>query len=187
MKKTIFTITLSVFLFHANVEAQLFGKKKKQEEKSKTEKPKGDFKDYKDIIKGDVKSDDGLFTTHELDGKLYYEIPFDKLEKDLLLVSRIVKLPDNFGGGYINAGSKVNEQVVRWHKRDKNIDLKVISFQNESDEDSPIYKSVEANNFFPILYSTKIEAVNPDSTAYLVDVSSLFTDEQNPRSHQNTH
>lgn len=177
MKKTIFTITLSVFLFHANVEAQLFGKKKKQEEKSKTEKPKGDFKDYKDIIKGDVKSDDGLFTTHELDGKLYYEIPFDKLEKDLLLVSRIVKLPDNFGGGYINAGSKVNEQVVRWHKRDKNIDLKVISFQNESDEDSPIYKSVEANNFFPILYSTKIEAVNPDSTAYLVDVSSLFTDE----------
>lgn len=114
-----------------------------------------------------------------MDGKLYYEIPFDKLEKDLLLVSRIVKLPDNFGGGYINAGSKVNEQVVRWYKRDKNIDLKVISFQNESDEESPIYKSVEANNFFPILYSSKIEAINPDSSAYLVDVSSLFTDEVN--------
>lgn len=177
IKKAILTITLSVFLFHANVEAQLFGKKKKQEESKKTEKPKGDLKNYKDIIKGDVKSDVGLFTTHELDGKLYYEIPFDKLEKDLLLVSRIVKLPDNFGGGYINAGSKVNEQVVRWYKRDKNIDLKVISFQNESDEESPIYKSVEANNFFPILYSSKIEAINPDSTAYLVDVSSLFTDE----------
>jgi hypothetical protein len=177
IKKAILTITLCVFLFHANVEAQLFGKKKKQEESKKTEKPKGDLKNYKDIIKGDVKSDVGLFTTHELDGKLYYEIPFDKLEKDLLLVSRIVKLPDNFGGGYINAGSKVNEQVVRWYKRDKNIDLKVISFQNESDEESPIYKSVEANNFFPILYSSKIEAINPDSTAYLVDVSSLFTDE----------
>ncbi|WP_296623480.1 zinc-dependent metalloprotease [Marivirga sp.] len=177
MKKLIFTITLCIFFIQTDATAQLFGKKKKQEEKNKTEKPKGDLKDYKEIIKGDVKSDVGLFTTHELDGKLYYEIPFDKLEKDLLLVSRIVKLPDNFGGGYINAGSKVNEQVVRWYKRDKNIDLKVISFQNESDEDSPIYKSVEANNFFPILYSSKIEAINPDSTAYLVDVSSLFTDE----------
>ncbi|MGM0581164.1 MAG: zinc-dependent metalloprotease [Bacteroidota bacterium] len=176
MKKLLYTITLSFFLFNTDATAQLFGKKKNKEE-TKTEKPKGDLKDYKDIIKGDVKSDEGLFTTHELDGKLYYEIPFDKLEKDLLLVSRIAKLPDNFGGGYINAGSKVNEQVVRWNKRDKHIDLKVISFQNESDEDSPIYKSVEANNFYPILYSSKIEAINPDSTAYLVDVSSLFTEE----------
>jgi hypothetical protein len=177
MKLLIVTITLILFFVQPDASAQLFGKKKKQEEKNKTEKPKGDFKDYKDIIKGDVKSDEGLFTTHQIDEKLFYEIPFDKLEKDLLLVSRIVKLPDNFGGGYINAGSKVNEQVVRWYQRDKNIDLKVISFQNESDEDSPIYKSVEANNFFPILYSSKIEAINPDSTAYLVEVSSLFTSE----------
>ena len=177
MKQLILTFALSLFLFQNDATAQLFGKKKKTDEKAKTEKSKGDFKNYSEIIKGDVKSDEGLFTTHEIDGKLYYEIPFEKLEKDMLLVSRIVKLPDNFGGGYINAGSKMNEQVVRWYKRDKNIDLKVISFQNVSDEESPIYKSVEANNFFPILYSSKIEAINPDSTAYLVDVSSLFTDE----------
>lgn len=164
-------------MIQADATAQLFGKKKDKEDKSKTEKPSSELKNYDKIIKGDVKSDEGLFTTHELDGKLYYEIPFDKLEKDMLLVTRIVKLPDNFGGGYINAGSKMNEQVVRWYKRDQNIDLKVISFQNVSDEESPIYKSVEANNFFPILYSSKIEAINPDSTAYLVDVSSLFTDE----------
>jgi len=177
MKKLILTLTISLFLFQTDAAAQLFGKKKNKDNKEKNETPKGDFKNYNEIIKGEVKSDNGLFTTHQIDDKLYYEIPFDKLEKDLLLVSRIVKLPDNFGGGYINAGSKVNEQVVRWYKRDKHIDLKVISFQNESDEDSPIYKSVEANNFFPILYSSKIEALNPDSTAYLVEVSSLFTEE----------
>ena len=134
MKKILFTLTLSFFLIQTDASAQLFGKKKKDEKKDHPEKKKGDFKDYSDIIKGDVKSDIGLFTIHQIDDKLYYEIPFDILEKDLLLVSRIVKLPDNFGGGYINAGSKVNEQVVRWYKRDKNIDLKVISFQNVSDE-----------------------------------------------------
>ncbi|WMN06668.1 zinc-dependent metalloprotease [Marivirga arenosa] len=177
MKQLLFVLSISMLFSYQTANAQLFGKKKKASETKKTEKPKGEFKNYADIIKAGVKSDDGLFTVHQKDGKLYYEIPFDKLEKDLLLVSRIVKLPDNFGGGYINAGSKVNEQVVRWYKRDKNIDLKVISFTNESDEESPISKSVEANNFFPILFSTEIEAVNPDSTAYLVDVSKLYTEE----------
>jgi len=177
MKQLLFVLSISMLFSYQTANAQLFGKKKKASETKKTEKRKGEFKNYADIIKTGVKSDDGLFTVHQKDGKLYYEIPFDKLEKDLLLVSRIVKLPDNFGGGYINAGSKVNEQVVRWYKRDKNIDLKVISFTNESDEESPISKSVEANNFFPILFSTEIEAVNPDSTAYLVDVSKLYTEE----------
>src|SRR5690606_20278672 len=75
---------------------------------------------------------------------------------------------------YVNAGSKVAEQVVRWSKRGDNVDVKVINFENQSDEESPIYQSVEANNFFPILYSTKILAYNLDSTAVVVEVNSLF-------------
>ncbi|GAA5031470.1 glutaminyl-tRNA synthetase [Marivirga lumbricoides] len=171
-------ILLSGFICHS-ANAQLFGKKNKN---SKTEEApkknkKSEYKSYKELVGNSSATDEGLFTTHRVDEKLYYEIPFKLLEKDMLLVSRIAKLPDDFGGGYINAGSKVNEQVVRWYKRDKNIDLKVISFQNESEEQSPIYKSVEANNFFPILYSTKIEGFNNDSSALLIEVSSLFTNE----------
>ncbi|HET8859676.1 zinc-dependent metalloprotease [Marivirga sp.] len=176
-KQLLLILTLLFFSGQTELKAQLFGKKDKKEEKKESTKPKSDFKKYSEIIKGKVDSDEGLFTTHRIDDKLYYEIPFDLLEKDMLLVSRIAKLPDNFGGGYINAGSKLNEQVVRWYKRDKNIDLKVISFQNVSDEESPIYKSVEANNFFPILFSSKIEAINPDSTAYLMEVTELFSKE----------
>src|SRR5690606_10879001 len=37
-----------------------------------------------------------------------------------------------------------------------------------------IYQSVIANNFFPILYSTKVVAINPDTNAVLVEVNSLF-------------
>lgn len=163
----------------STAEAQLFGKKNKKNttEEASNKTKKGGYKSYKELVGNSNATDKGLFTTHRVDEKLYYEIPFTLLEKDMLLVSRIAKLPDNFGGGYINAGSKVNEQVVRWYKRDKNIDLKVISFQNESEEQSPIYKSVEANNFFPILYSAKIEGFNNDSSALLIEVSSLFTNE----------
>jgi hypothetical protein len=175
-------LLLLLFIFTVSLnkgQAQLFGGKNKKQDSSKTEKPKkkSEFKTFKELIPSTAVKDEGLFNTYRVDEKLYYEVPFDLMTKDMLLVSRIAKIPDAFGGGYINAGSKVNEQVVRWYKRDKYIDLKVISFQNESDSESPIYKSVEANNFYPILYSSKIEGFNTDSTAALIEVSSLFTSE----------
>jgi len=142
------------------------------------QKKKSDgLKSYDSVITKEAKSDEGLFTTHQIGDKLYFEIPLDLLEKDMLLVSRIAKVPAGYGGGYVNAGSKVNEQVVRWSKRDKNIDMKVISFENQSDEESPIYKSVSANNFSPILFSSKIEAFSKDSTKVVIEVSDLFESE----------
>ncbi|MFV8226214.1 zinc-dependent metalloprotease [Christiangramia aquimixticola] len=145
----------------------------------KPEKKKSSLKDYSSIITSEAKSDDGLFTTHFVDDKLYFEIPVEHFEKDMLLVSRIAGIPSGFGGGYVNAGSKVNEQVVRWVKRDGNVDMKVISFENQSDENSPIYKSVQANNFFPILYSTKIEAWSKDSSSVVIEAGPLFETEVN--------
>ncbi|UZH56161.1 zinc-dependent metalloprotease [Salinimicrobium tongyeongense] len=134
-------------------------------------------KPYKEVITAAAKSDEGLFTTHFVGDKLYFEIPLNMLEKDMLLVSRIAGVPAGFGGGYVNAGSKANEQVVRWSKRGNHIDMKVISFENESDEGTPIYQSVAANNFFPILFSAKIAAYNDDKTSAVIEVSELFTEE----------
>ena len=133
------------------------------------------YKAYREVITKDAVSDSGLFTTHRIDQKLYLEIPDSLLGKDMLLVSRIAKVPSGYGGGYVNAGSKINEQVVRWEKRDNKVDVKVVSFENESDPESPIYKSVEANNFLPILFSAEIKTFSKDSTAIVVDATDLFT------------
>ena len=142
-----------------------------------TKSEKGELKPYNKIITEAAISDEGLFTTHDVDGKLYFEIPDSLLNKDMLLVSRIAKAPNGFGGGYVNAGSKVNEQVLHWSKRKDNIDLKVISFENQSDPESPIYKSVEANNFHPILFSAKIAAYTPDSSGVVIPVNALFEED----------
>lgn len=142
-------------------------------------KSKGDLKEYSEVITSEAKTDEGLFTTHFVGDKLYYEIPLDLMEKDMLLVSRIAGVPAGFGGGYINAGSKVNEQVVRWYKRGDNIDMKVVSFENQSEEESPIYKSVAANNFFPILFSSKITAYNKEKNTAVIQVNDLFEQEVN--------
>ncbi|WZL89916.1 zinc-dependent metalloprotease [Salinimicrobium sp. 3283s] len=149
----------------------------KTDEATAKKKEQGDTKAYAEVITAAAKSDKGLFTTHFVGEKLYFEIPLNMLEKDMLLVSRIAGVPAGFGGGYVNAGSKANEQVVRWSKRGDYIDMKVISFENESDEGSPIYQSVAANNFFPILFSSKIAAYNDDKTSAVIEVSDLFKEE----------
>jgi hypothetical protein len=52
----------------------------------------------------------------EVEKKYYFEIPNKLLDKDMLLVSRLSKLPSNLGGGYVNAGSETNEQLVIWQR-----------------------------------------------------------------------
>jgi len=145
-------------------------------EKEESEKEKGDFKAYSEVIPEDAKSDEGLFTVHFVDDKLYYEIPDSTLNVDMLWVSRIAGTPTNLSP-YINAGSKVNEQVVRWVRKDKKILLKAISYTNVADEETPIYKSVQYNNFEPIIEAFSIEALNEDSTGVVIEVTDLFTDD----------
>ncbi len=140
-------------------------------------KDKSGVKEYSEVITSEAITDEGLFTTHRVGDKLYYEIPLDLLEKDMLLVSRIAGVPAGYGGGYVNAGSKVNEQVVRWYKRGDHIDMKVISFENQSEEESPIYRSVAANNFFPILFSSSIAAYNKPKNTAVIQVNDLFEQE----------
>ena len=142
----------------------------KKEEQKEEEKPKYII----DIITEKAVSDTGLFNLHQVDSKLYFEIPEQHLNTDMLLVTRIAKIPSNLSP-YINAGSKTGEQVVNWEKKDNKVLLKVKSYQNVSDEEDPINISVSDNNFEPIIASFKIEATNPDSNHYLVDVSSLFS------------
>ena len=72
-------------------------------------------------------------------------------------------MPSGFGGGYVNAGSKTNEQVVVWEKFKKKILLKVKSYNAIANDSLPIYKSVKSNNLEPIIYAFDIKAKSTDS------------------------
>jgi hypothetical protein len=144
-----------------------------QSQPAKAEK-KSPFKKYSDIVTSDAVTDEGLFKVHMVGEKYYYEVPFDLLNADMLLVSRISKIAAGLGGGYMNAGSKTNEQVVRWSRVQNNIHLRSISYSNVASDSLPIQLSVSANNYDPILAAFPIEAFNADSTAALIEVSDLF-------------
>jgi len=152
-----------------------WGKKKKETAKTSEKKPKEKKpKTIAQFLKKEVVTDEGLFSVHFQEGKYYFEIGSDLLKKDMLLVSRIAKIPSNLSP-YLNAGSKVGEQLIIWEKKRDKILLRTKSYQNIADESDPIHLSVADNNFQPIIYAFKIEAYNADSTSYLINVSPAFS------------
>ncbi|WP_116105456.1 zinc-dependent metalloprotease [Lewinella sp. IMCC34191] len=141
-----------------------------------TEKKKDSkFKDYDEVVTDEAVSDEGMFSVHRVGDDYYFEIPFTTLGKDMLMVTRIAKIPAELGGGYLNAGSKTNEQLVRWNRINDGIYLTSVAYDAVADPNLPINLSVQNNNYAPIIMAFDVKAFNPDSTAAVIEVNDLFT------------
>ena len=177
MKRTIITsMLLSLVLLASSCKTTrdaVAAKSKESTERSSKKKPK--FKSYSKVITSDAVTDDGLFKTHQVDEDFFYEIPTDLLEKDMLWVTRIAQIPSNLGGGYMNAGSKTNQQVVSWQRFQNKVLLKIKSYSEVAlDETAAINNSVKVNNYEPTMYAFDIETFSKDSTAVVVNVTKFF-------------
>lgn len=137
-------------------------------------KKKPPFKAYEKVITDEAQTDEGLFKVHQIEDKLYFEIPDSLLGRDLLLVSRVSQTPTNYTG-YTGGGAKVHEQVIRWEKKYKQLLLRTVSFNSVAADSLPIYKAVQNNNYFPIIASFKIETHSADSAAWVIDMSKFYT------------
>ncbi len=156
------------------MDAQRKKSKDKKAEKTATTTKSKQLK-YTDFVGKNTKTDQGLFKVHFSKNKYMYEIPKSYLGKEMLLVTRLKDIPSGLGGGYVNAGSKVNTQVVVWEHFKNKILLKVKSYNAIANDSLPIFKSVKSNNLEPIIYSFDIKTQNTDSTAVLVDVTKFFS------------
>lgn len=178
MKKFyIFAATTVLLLLPASQFAQ---SKKEKSKKGETtvapleKKSESSIKEYSKVITKDAVSDDGLFTVHKVDKKYYFEIPNKYLNKDMLLVSRIAKLPSNLGGGYVNAGSETNEQLIVWQRFQDKILIKSKSFNAVANDSLPISISVKNNNYEPTLFAFDIVAFSKDSANTVIDVTKFY-------------
>jgi len=169
MKKLYFWMILLVLIFTGHLSAFA-----QNEEDTKDEKKNGKFKPYSEVITETAVTDSGLIVVHNVDDTYYFEFPFDLLEKELLVVSRITGHVKNlnFGG----AGMKTRpQQVVRWQRLGSKVLLRSVSYNSVADFDQPVYQSVRNNNFEPVVMTFDITAFNTDSTALVFDVGALFT------------
>ncbi|HKI95060.1 MAG TPA: zinc-dependent metalloprotease [Gemmatimonadales bacterium] len=133
--------------------------------------PQAKMKPYREVIPESAKIDSGLFQVDQTDGKVFYEIPKDLLDKDMLLLTRIAKTDQGIGYG----GEEANEEVVHWERHQNKILLRVVSYANIAADSLPIHMAVADANFPPIIAAFDIEAMSPDSNAAVIDVTSLYT------------
>ena len=125
---------------------------------------------YAQVIRGNMRTREGLFKTHQSSGTLFFEIPAAEFNKDMLLVTQIAKANDGDGYGGMPGG----ELVVRWERRDNRVLLRTVSYANVSDPSEPIASAVDAASYGPILAAFNVSAYGPDSSV-VIDVSRLYT------------
>jgi hypothetical protein len=145
-----------------------------QDSARRSSPPRGGIRNYTDVITKDAISDKGLFTVHKVADRYYFEIPDSLLRRDLLWITRYAAIPSGFGGGFVNAGSSVNEQLVVWERVDNRLLLRSKSTSSFSADSLPINISVQVNNYMPIIYSFEIAALNKEAQSVVVDVTRLF-------------
>lgn len=144
-----------------------------EEESEKEEaKEKSKIKPYQEVVTSEARTDEGVFLTHRVKDRLYYEIPEGQLDKDFLWVTRIAKT--TLGAGY--GGQKLGSRVVRWVKQGDRVFLKDVEYSLFADESLPISQAVAAANNSTIIMSFDVNAISPSGSP-VIEVTSLFQTE----------
>jgi len=133
-------------------------------------------------IPANAQTDEGLFTVHQSDGKIFYEIPEEMLGRDMAIMSRIARTAEGLGWG----GDRLApQQVVQWEKRSNKILLRGLTYSNTADENLPVYEAVQNSNFPAIIES--FEIVEAKDGSYVIDVSDLYLKDSRIFGLQNSH
>jgi hypothetical protein len=131
-----------------------------------------DIQPYGDVITDEAESDEGVFTVHRLNDRVFYEIPPAELGREFLWVSQIARTTEGVGYG----GQSLGNRVVMWERRGDRVLLKSVSYAIVADEADPIAAAVASANNDTIVKAFDIEALS-DEDAPVIDVTSLFESE----------
>jgi hypothetical protein len=134
---------------------------------------------YARVITAEAKTRRGLFAVHELNDRVYFEIPARELGKDMLIVGRYarsaasnpVRTGNDFGA---YAGDEFGERALHWERNGNRVVLRSISFAITADSSLAVYKAVQGANNGPVIAVFNVDAYGPDSAA-VIDVTRLFT------------
>lgn len=146
----------------------------KKKDKEKTEETsKTDFE--KIASEGNLISR-GMFNVYAQDDKYYFEIPVSLLQRDMLVVNKLQRVPFELNDAGVNRGTNYETQMIRfeWNKRAKKIMVRQSRPLPESPEHDAITRSVHDNFISPLIADFKVEACNADSTAVLIQINDIY-------------
>ncbi len=133
-------------------------------------------KPYKEVITDKAVTKKGLFTVHKVEDKYYFEVGDSILNKEIMAITRFVKVPANKGVGRATYGGELtNQQTITFEKGpSNNIFLRVVTLINVADTSNAIYKAVKNSNLNAIANAFPIAAFGKDSTSFVIDVTDFF-------------
>ncbi len=179
--KKLFTIFLTFLLFASfnPAEAQFFKRKKKvqaQSEQKADSVRKAKVSTYEKMFIKDKNCETArgnFITLHKLKGKLYFEIPVKYLGREMLIASTISEASDNELGV---VGFKPKDPMhVKFVQIDSTIYLSRVNIPPIYDEsDKSLSRAMELASLDPMLGSYKIVCYNKDSSALVLDMTSMF-------------
>ena len=118
MRKKILLLAVLVVASATTIDAQrkfpFFWKKKKAKTEQTT--PAKKESEYDKLFKKKHETAKGLITLHLLDGKVYFELPVDLINKDMLIGSTVTSISDN---GNAVVGSKPTDLLHVMFTRNK--------------------------------------------------------------------
>ncbi len=136
-------------------------------------------KPYKEVITAKAQTQKGMFWTHKVDDKYYFEIPDSLLGREILVVNRISKAPADLrsGGFFGYAGDQIGQNVIRFEKGPNNkVFLRTISYgEYAKDSTSPMFQSVSKSNIQPIAAAFDVKAMGKDSTGVVIDMTDFIS------------
>lgn len=130
---------------------------------------------YREVITDKAVSKRGMFTVHKVDDRYYFEITNAMLGREILAVTRYIKVPANGGGRGVYGGEVANQQSLVFEKGpSNNVFLRVITLVNAADPKDDIYKAVTNSNLNAITAAFPIAAFSRDSAAVVIEVTDFF-------------
>ena len=126
---------------------------------------------YASVITPLARTRKGLFATHVLRSRLYFEIPAKELGKDLLMVATLKGTPAGIG----IRGTIGNNALLRFERKENRILVRAVNYRNVStDSTNRINRAMSIIQYYPIIASFNVEAYGADSAA-VIDVTRMFT------------
>lgn len=159
--------------YNASTEAKVFPWKKNKKKETTEEVSKTDFE--KIASESNLVSR-GMFNVYAQDGKYYFEIPVSLLQRDMLVVNKLQRVPFELNDAGVNRGTNYETQMIRfeWNKEEKKIRVRQSRPLPESPENDAITRSVRDNFISPLIADFKLEVCNADSTAVIIQINDIY-------------
>ena len=164
---------LMVYAVNPNPESMGWFRKRKKSESNDSIKSKNEY----EKLTGDgsiVRR--GMFNVYQKKNDYYFEVPVSLLGRDMLVVNKLQRVPEELNEAGVNRGTNYENQMVRF-ELDKATN-KLLIRQSRPLPLAPagdaISESVRNNYISPLIAGFKVEAFNNDSTSMVIKVNDIY-------------